>query len=305
MVGRRVDVGLMLFTGEGLRPGHVDPGVSLVELGILAEQVGFGSVGVIDHLYWDLDDGPHGFWEGTSIVAALAAATSQIRIVTSVVSSPFRNPALVAKTAETIDMISNGRFVLGLGAGGGPPEEYESFGVPNDHRYARFVEAVEIIHRLLHDGHCDYDGVYYQTKDCVLRPRGPRPTGPPIAIGASGPKMMQLAARYGDEWNGFSLKTPTVELFAPVIDQVDAACRAAGRDPSTLRRTIDIDAAPTGDPGLPSLGTPMHGTPTEIAGQLAAFSDIGIAEVRLYLWPQDTETVTAMAPVLEALDSNP
>ena len=305
MAGRRVDVGLMLFTGEGLRPGHVDSGVSLVELGVLAEQVGFDSIGVIDHLFWRLEGGPHGFWEGTSIVAALAAATSQARIVMSVVNSPFRNPALVAKTAETIDMISSGRFVLGLGAGGGPPEEYESFGIAGDHRYGRFVEAVEIIHRLLHEGQCDFDGVYYRTKDCVLRPRGPRPTGPPIAIGASGPKMMQLAARYGDEWNGFSLETPSVELFAPVIDQVDTACRAVGRDPATLRRTIDIQAAPTGDPGLPSLGVPIHGTPTEIAEQLRAFSDIGIAEVRLYLWPQEPATVTAMAPVLEALDADP
>ena len=90
-----------------------------------------------------------------------------------------------------------------------------------------------------------------------------------------------------------------------MIDQVDAACRAVGRDPATLRRTIDIQAAPTGDSGVPSLGTPMHGTPTEITEQLAAFSDIGIAEVRLYLWPQDTDAVTAMAPVLEALDTNP
>ena len=305
MVGRRVDVGLMLFTGEGLRPGHVDPGSALIELGVLAEQLGFDSVGVIDHLYWDLEGGPHGFWEGTSIAAALAAATSQIRIVTSVVSSPFRNPALVAKVAETIDMISGGRFVLGLGAGGGPPEEYASFGIPADHRYGRFVEAVEIIHRLLHDGKCDFDGVYYQTRDCVLRPRGPRPTGPPIAVGASGPKMMQLAARFGDEWNGFILKTPTVELLAPILDQVDTACRAVERDPATLRRSIDIQAAPTGDPGLPSLGTPIQGSATEIAEQLTAFSDIGIAEVRLYLWPQDPEAVNAMAPVLEALDTLP
>ena len=126
MVGRHVDVGMMLFTGEGLRPGHVDPGMSLVELGAMAEQVGFDSVGVIDHLYWHLERGPHGFWEATSLAAALAAATERIRVVTSVVSSPFRNPALVAKTAATIDMISNGRFVLGLGAGGGPLEALDS-----------------------------------------------------------------------------------------------------------------------------------------------------------------------------------
>lgn len=305
VTGRLVDVGLLVFTGEGLRPTHLEPDLSVVDAGKLAEQVGFDSVGVIDHLRWNISSGPHGFWECTAVVAALAATTERVRLFTAVLASPFRNPALVAKIAETIDMISGGRFVLGLGASSGPPEEYESFGIPQDHLYSRFAEAIEIISNLLREGECDFDGTFYQARDCVLRPRGPRPAGLPIAIGASGPKMMRLAARFADEWNGLTFGTPTIEHFAPMVEEVDAACREVGRDPTTLRRSIDIIVAPTSvtDTGIPGFGTPIHGTPAEIAEQLAEFSDIGIAEIHAYLWPQSTVAVEAMGPVLEALDA--
>jgi len=305
MADRPIDVGLLLFTGEGLQPAHVEPGPSIVDLGILGEQVGFDSVGVIDHLRWNLPAGPHGFWECTTVAAALAGATSQVRLFTAVLSSPFRNPALVAKIAETIDMISGGRFMLGLGAGSGPPEEYDSFGFPHDHRYARFAEAVEIIHTLLRTGACNIDGTFYQARDCVLQPRGPNPAGPPIAIGAGGPKMIRLAARYADEWNGLTFKTPSLEHFVPIVEDVDAACRDEGRDPATLRRSIDIIIAPTNvtDTGIPGFGTPIHGEPKEIAVQLAAFASIGMSEVHGYLWPQSAATIEAMAPVLAALDA--
>ena len=305
VAGRLVDVGFLLFTGEGLRPNHVEPELSVVDLGMLGEEAGFDSIGVIDHLRWNTSTGPHGFWECTSIVTALAAMTSRVPQFTAVLGSPFRNPALVAKMAETIDMISDGRFVLGMGASSGPPEEYESFGFPQDHLYSRFAEAIEIISSLLREGQCDFDGTFYQARDCVLRPRGPRPAGLPIAVGASGPKMMRLAARFADEWNGLTFGTPTLDYFAPMLRDVDAACREVGRDPATLRRSIDIIVAPTNvtDIGIPGFGIPIHGTPLEIAAQLAAFSDIGIAEVHVYLWPQSTAAVEAMAPVLEALDA--
>jgi alkanesulfonate monooxygenase SsuD/methylene tetrahydromethanopterin reductase-like flavin-dependent oxidoreductase (luciferase family) len=226
-------------------------------------------------------------------------------LFTAVLASPLRNPALVAKIAETIDMVSEGRFVLGLGAGSGPPEEYESFGIAQRRPYARFAEAVEIISGLIREGHCDYDGAFYQARDSVLRPRGPRPEGLPIAIGASGPKMMRLAARFADEWNGLTFGTPTLAHFAPMVEAVDAACDEVGRDPATLRRSIDIIVAPTNvtDIGIPGFGTPIHGTPSEIAAQLASFSDIGISEVHAYVWPQSTAAIDAMAPVLEALDA--
>jgi len=218
---------------------------------------------------------------------------------------PFRNPALVAKIAETIDMISDGRFVLGLGASSELPEEYESFGVAQDHLCSRFAEAIEIISSLLREGHCDFDGTFYQARDCVLRPREPRPAGLPIAVGVSGPKMMRLAARFADEWSGLTFSTPTLDHFAPVLRNVDAACREVGRDPATLRRSIDIIVAPTNvtDIGIPGFGIPIQGTPLQIAAQIAAFWDIGVAEVHVYLWRQSTAAVEAMTPALKALDA--
>ncbi|NNC40223.1 MAG: LLM class flavin-dependent oxidoreductase, partial [Acidimicrobiia bacterium] len=265
--------------------------------------VGFDSLGVLDHLRWDLEAGPHGFWECLSVVAALAAVTSKIRLTTAVLNSQFRNPALVAKMAETIDMLSEGRFTLGLGAGGGPPVEYESFGFTHDRRYSHFEEAIEIIHGLLRNGEIDFRGSYYQAPGCILRPRGPRPSGPPIAIGAGGPKMMRLTARFADEWNGFTLQNPTTDFFAPMLAELAEACRDVGRDPQTLRRSIDIVVAPTGEtePLPQGFGVPIHGPPGEIADQLAAFSGIGISEGRTYLWPQSIDTIEAMAPVLAEL----
>ena len=302
---RTIDVGFLLFTGEGLREGHVQADTDFRDLAERAENVGFDSLGVMDHLLWELEGGPHGFWECTTLVAALAAATSRIRLMTAVLNAPFRNPALVAKIAETIDMISDGRFTLGLGAGGGPPTEYESFGFQQDHRVARFAEAVEIIHGLLREGKVDFHGAYHEATDCYHRPRGPRSSGPPITIGATGPRMMRLAARFADEWNGLTFGTATLERFQPVLQQLDEVCESAGRDPASLRRSLDFIVAPTGitEIGIEGFGTPIHGSSEEIADQLAAFSSIGVSEVHCYLWPQSIETVEAMAPVLAALDS--
>ena len=112
----------------------------------------------------------------------------------------FRNPALFAKLIDTIDEISEGRVILGLGAGN-PRPEFSMFGFPTDHHVSRFEEAVHIITALLRDGKIDFDGTYYQMRNCELRPRGPRPNGPPVMIGARGPRMMRLAARYADYWN--------------------------------------------------------------------------------------------------------
>ena len=305
MSDRVIDVGFLMFAGEGLAPGQVDPGASLMDFGRRAEEIGFDSLGVLDHLRWDLEWGPTGFWECTSIVAALAATTSRIRLTTSVLNAPFRNPGLVAKIAETIDMLSDGRFTLGLGSGGGPPVEYESFGFAHDHLYARFEEALTIIRNLLRTGETDFSGTYYRAPGCVLSPRGPRPHGLPIAIGAGGPKMMRLAARYADEWNGFNLQAPTPEAFAPVLAEVRNACADVGRDHETLRLSFDIVTAPTGDihDMPPMLGTPLHGTAEEIADQFAAFASLGLDEIRTYLWPQSIEAMDAMIPVLAALDA--
>src|SRR5215207_10081369 len=191
-----------------------------------AEAVGFDSFWMPDHLFYHFEDVHlQGGWDVWSLLAALAAATERIEIAPLVACAGYRNPALIAKMADTIDEISGGRFTLGIGAGWHKPE-YDAFGFPYDHRVSRFEEALTIIHGLLHDGQIDFDGTYYQARDCELRPRGPRPSGPPILMGTTGDKMLRLAAKYADYWNVSWYSDPNE--VTPFLAKVDAACAATG-----------------------------------------------------------------------------
>jgi alkanesulfonate monooxygenase SsuD/methylene tetrahydromethanopterin reductase-like flavin-dependent oxidoreductase (luciferase family) len=113
--------------------------------------------------------------------------TERVELAPLVTCTGYRNPALLAKIADTVDEISGGRLILALGAGWHEPE-YRAFGFPYDHRVGRFEEALAIIVPLLREGRVDFQGQYYQVRDCVLEPRGPRAGGPPILIGAQRPR---------------------------------------------------------------------------------------------------------------------
>ena len=205
------------------------------------------SVWIPDHLIVQMPfpgEFPSGSWEAWSLAAALAAATDRITIGLLVSCTAFRNPALQAKMADTVDEISNGRLILGLGAGW-CELEFRAFGYPFDHRVGRFEEALTIVAGLLRNGSMDYQGTYYQVRDCELRPRGPRPQGPPILVGSSstGKRMLRLAARHADIWNrDFDAVNPGVTPYSAADltasqTRVDAACAEIGRDPATLART--------------------------------------------------------------------
>ncbi len=132
------------------------------------------------------EEGEVGQWESLTFLSALAAVTSRIQLGPMVAATSFRNPALTAKMADSIDEISNGRFIMGLGAGWHEPE-YTAFGYPFDHLASRFEEALRIIVPLLRESKVDFAGEYYTASDAVLRPRGPSPKGPPILIGRATP----------------------------------------------------------------------------------------------------------------------
>src|SRR5262249_49238055 len=148
-----------------------------------AEAVGFDSLWLGDHLLYDLPGGvTRGPWEVWTSLAALAVATERIELGPLVASASFHAPAMLAKQAATVDAISGGRLILGLGAGWNQ-REFQAFGFPYDHRVARFEEAFTIIRRLLREGRADLDGVYHQVRDCVLDPGPARAGGPPLMLG--------------------------------------------------------------------------------------------------------------------------
>lgn len=301
--GRPLKVGVFLPLIE--RPGTAGQArwQELAEMARLAEEVGFDSLWVPDHLIFRFPERkPEGVWEAMSILAALAAVTSRVEIAPLVLCSGWRNPALLAKMADTIDEISGGRFVLGLGSGWHQPE-FDAFGYPFDHRYSRFEEAIAIIHGLLRTGHVDFDGTYERARDCELRPRGPRPEGPPILIGSNGPRMLRLAARYGDAWN--SDWRNRASSMPPLIELVRTACAETGRDVATMGLTAGVQVDLPGHSGRAgdSDGVPpLSGTPEEIAEELRAYARLGISHVQLLPDPNTAASLEALAPVLELLD---
>ena len=274
-----------------------------------AEEIGFDSVWIEDHLVFRHAGRPaQGVWEGWAIIAAIAAVTSRVEIGPLVSCMSFRNPAYLAKLADTVEEISGGRLILGIGAGWHEPE-YRAFGFPFDHRVSRFEEGLRIVHGLLRHGRVDFVGRYHEARECELQPRGPRPGGPPILIGSIGERMLALLARYGDLWNAYFSHTKNrPDGVPPLRERVDAACREAGRDPATLGRTaaVFVDMAPgrRASPPVPAhwVFTPLAGSPEHIAEELRAYAREGVGHVQLWLEPNTLESLEAFAPVLELLD---
>ena len=165
------------------------------------EDLGFDSIWLGEHLLYRWEDRPpRGPWEAWSLMAAIAATTTRVEFGPFVACTSFHNPALLAKQAATIDEISGGRLILGLGAGWNETE-FRAFGFPYDHRVDRFEEAFTIIRTLLGEGAIDFDGRYYQARDCELLPPSARPGGPPLLIGSNGPRMLRIALPYASAWN--------------------------------------------------------------------------------------------------------
>jgi probable F420-dependent oxidoreductase len=211
-----------------------------------AEAMGFDSIWINDHLLFRLSDEPRpaegwqfpaqlGVWEGWTWMAALAEATERVEIGSWVINTGFRNPALLAKMAVALDEISAGRLILGVGAGW-HGAEHIAFGYPVDHKVGRFEEAIQVIAALLREGRVDFHGTYYDIPDCEIDPHGPRPAGPPIMIGADGPRMLRLTARYADLWNAHYLGDPG--RLAEQQGRLHDACAQVGRDPSTIETTV-------------------------------------------------------------------
>jgi alkanesulfonate monooxygenase SsuD/methylene tetrahydromethanopterin reductase-like flavin-dependent oxidoreductase (luciferase family) len=313
--GRRLKVGLSLPAIEGLMAGQTASYADLLAFAKLAEDVGFDSLWMCDHLMFRLagrEDQPVDMWEGWSVLAALAASTSRIELGPLVSCVSYRNPALTAKMACTIDEISNGRFILGLGAGWHEPE-YHAYGYPFDHRGSRFEEAFTIIRSLLREGKADFDGKYHQAREIEMKLAGPRPGRIPMMIGSRGPRVLAATLPHVDGWNGDWTSRPGV--IPPMREQVDAACLAVGRDPSTLERSvgviIDLPGKDLRIDGRASVkgatepstkpDPPATGSIEDLAELLRGYEREGIDHVMVWLDPSTLEGVEEFGRVLELL----
>jgi alkanesulfonate monooxygenase SsuD/methylene tetrahydromethanopterin reductase-like flavin-dependent oxidoreductase (luciferase family) len=287
------------------RPGSEPPPPSWESLAArarTAEEVGFDLFVYEDALLYRGDQETYGCWEAASISGALAAVTERMRIGPSVFNAPYRSPALLARIADTLDEISGGRFVFGLGAGNTADSDYEAFGFPTDLRYSRFEEAIQIIHALLKEGRVDFEGTHHSAIDSELVLRGPRPLGPPIVIAAGGPKMMRLTARYGDEWNWWAYGAAGfLDSLRPKVEAFDEACEAEGRDPATVMRSVDLYSFDT--TGESDADHAMTGTAEQMAELILSHRELGFDEVRVDLLPKTIAAVEAFAPVVEMVHS--
>lgn len=302
---RPFEIGLVLPMGDTFVDGSTARWVDIRDLALRAEELGFDAVWTADELLWRSPDGkPQGWWEGVAMTGAVAAATSRLKVGTWVLSALHRNPGITAKAVETIDEISGGRFVFGLGSGHAGPQAH-AFGLPEDHVHGRFEEALEIILGLLRQGRADFEGTFHAARDLEHRPVGPRPGRIPIMIGAKGPKMLRLAALHADIWSWYVEERSDLVEFGPRLAALEAACVEAGRDPATIGKSAGIVVEPTSFGGSEAvLGTPVRGSADEIADALRAFGAAGFTNIEIVIWPPTLAAVDAMAPVIELLDAN-
>ena len=264
------------------------------DVALAAESAGFDSVWVFDHLLFRSDGVSTGIHECWTILSAIAEATHRVTLGTLVMCTGFRNAALLAKMAAALDHLSDGRLILGIGAGWYEPE-YEAFGYPFDHRVGRFEESLAVIAGLIRDDRADLDGRWVTVRDVVLRP--PARPDLPILIAGKGPRMLELTARHADAWNMAWFGLPD-ERYARLHGELLAACRSVGRDPSTLAITVGVEVRyPT--PGtVPLDGPALTGTPAEIAAGLRAHADAGADHLIAVLEPCTPATVGAFGEAM-------
>lgn len=308
--GRPLKVGFFLPHLEGAYLGETAHWRDLEEMARTAEAVGFDSVWVADHLLYRFPEvATFGTWECWSLVAALAAVTKKVELGTMVSVTPWRAPGLFAKILDTIEEISGGRVIAGLGAGS-HQAEFPAFGFDSwNHRVSRFEEEIKILHTLLRTGRIDHEGKYHTLREAELRPRGPRTQGPQIMIGAVGPRMVRLAATYADEWN-----IPWRHDVEEVISETargEEACRAVGRDPATLRRSVCLqvdlpnrDDFPGSELFRQGRAGAIRGDYTEIAEVLRNYAKAGVSHVQLWLDPANVAGIEAFRQVLDDLDGS-
>jgi alkanesulfonate monooxygenase SsuD/methylene tetrahydromethanopterin reductase-like flavin-dependent oxidoreductase (luciferase family) len=272
------------------------------EMAVLAEAMGFDTVWTPDELLWRPEGAaPQGFWEGVAMAGAVAAVTSKVKVGTWVLSALHRNAGLTAKVAETLDEISGGRFIFGLGAGHEWPGQARTFGLPEDHIFGRFEEALEIIVPLLRAGYADFEGTWHAARDMPQAPVGPRPNAVPLLIGGNGPKGQRHAVRHADIWSGYVEERAHVDEMAPRLASLEAICAEEGRDPATIGRSVGVSVRPLAPAGERPVA--LSGSPQEIADAFHTFEAAGFTRLEIMFGPGTMAAFEALGPVLERFDA--
>jgi probable F420-dependent oxidoreductase len=276
-----------------------------------AEDLGFDSVWVSDHFFYSFarygaDPAPIASLEPLTTLAGIAAVTQRVRLGTLVLCAPFRHPALLARTAASIDLLSGGRFDLGLGAGW-MREEFDAFGYrfgEIGERFDALQESLEVVHALFGGAPVTYDGPTVTLRDAVLAPAPERPPGIWVG-GKGGPRLLRLAARLADGWNTVWRVSP--DGYADMLDGVRAACDATGRDPETFGLSLGLYSligeddqaaraafergravapgdAMAGDDYASWRADTLSGTPEQVLERVAAFESLGVNELIVSPW---------------------
>jgi probable F420-dependent oxidoreductase len=251
------------------------PGSDPVAAARLAEELGFDFVSANDHLH-----GPEPRHETWTMLTWIAAATSRIRVASRVLAVPYRHPAVVAKMAETLDRLSSGRLILGLG-GGYSDEEFRAFGLgersPRD-KVDGLEEAIRIIRGLWSDPTFTLEGRLYRTNAAQVEPKPERRI--PIWLGTYGPRALAVTGRLADGW------IPTLELAPPervpaMRERVLAAAREAGRQPEDITCVYNIDVRV--DEGAEEPPSVVSGPAEVVAERLSGFLELGFTAMNLFL----------------------
>ncbi|MEU4620491.1 TIGR03560 family F420-dependent LLM class oxidoreductase [Actinoplanes sp. NPDC023801] len=261
-------------------PSAAQPYAGMLEVARHAAETGWDGVWVADHFMPNLPAGVRPekpMLEAGSLVAALGAAVPRVAVGTLVYGNTYRHPAVVANMAATVDHITGGRFVLGVGAGW-QVNEHHQYGIelpPVKQLLDRFVEALQVLHGLLRTPETTFHGEYYRLTDAVCEPK-PVQDPLPIMIGAKGEKrMLRVVAEYADLWNTWGLP----ELIAHKSRVLDEHCAAVGRDPRAIGRTaqalVVVDGPLPGDLPVPVYG----GTPASVAATIEAYRELGLDEL--------------------------
>jgi probable F420-dependent oxidoreductase len=271
----------------GVQLPEVEREVSFAEYAAMAraaEEAGFDSIWIGDHYLYRDEHGERGPWEAWALLAGLAAVTEHVRLGPLVACLSFHAPAVLAKTAATVDEISGGRLVFGVGAGWNETE-FRAFGLPFDHRVSRFEEAFEIVRRLLAGEHVTFAGRYHAVEEAVLLP-GPR-RNIPLMIGGNGPRLLGIALPHVQAWNTwFDSYGNTAEGFARLSAGIPAGVAKSA--------CVLVDA---GGSGARTNAAGSRPVPSQrIDAHLAELAEAGADEAILVIDPIDERSIRAVAP---------